>query len=80
MIQVPRRLLPVATSTVPASLLRLMATSRFAPHPVRVMTDISDTLCDSSKDIWETKKKMAAAGRQVNQIGEGKDIMSNLRA
>ena len=80
MVQVPRRLLPLATSTVPAPLLRVLATSRFAPRPIRVLSGIADALYDSSRDIWEKKKQAAMAGHQINQIGEGKDIMSHLRA
>ena len=72
--------MPVITSLFPAWLLRPMVTSRFTPHHIKLLAGISDTLHVSSKAIWDKKKVLTGAGDQymIDQIGEGKDIMSSL--
>ncbi|KAI0318182.1 cytochrome P450 [Amylostereum chailletii] len=77
--QVWRPWLPKLRAVLPANLLRLMAVN--APSStVRALVDIADTMHNTSKEVWEKKKALASQGgdRIVNQLGEGKDIMSIL--
>ncbi|KAI0318192.1 cytochrome P450 [Amylostereum chailletii] len=78
-IQLESRWLPTLLSIFPQRFLRVLADN--VPWPaVQSLAKMSDTLYDVPKEIWENKKALAAQGADgiVNQLGEGKDVMSIL--
>ncbi|KAI0028313.1 cytochrome P450 [Vararia minispora EC-137] len=71
-------LLPVLTRLIPGQVLRSLA--EILPWPtLHEMLNISDTMQETSREIWKEKKRLFALGDKsvVNEYGEGKDIMMN---
>ncbi|KAI0317187.1 cytochrome P450 [Amylostereum chailletii] len=78
-VQLWRTLVPLYTSYVPQWLQRSLAKA-IPSATLKSLIDISDTMYDRSKEVWEKKKALHAMGDNsiVNQLGEGKDLMSLL--
>ena len=80
-IRILRELFPyctkIGTPALRRSVLNLIPDSR-----LRSMTWIVDTIWDAAKDIFYSKRMALEKGEEamVQQVGEGKDLMSILRA
>jgi hypothetical protein len=80
-VQGVRTLLPVLTRTFPPKFLR-WALEHTPWRVLHELKDICDMMDASARGIWEEKKALYARGDKsvVNEYGEGKDLMSILRA
>jgi hypothetical protein len=76
-----RPLLPPLRRALPNWMLRLLA-ENIPWSTLHELMGLSDYLHATSRSIWENKKRLYALGDKsvVNEHGEGKDIMSILRA
>lgn len=78
-LRLVRPLLPISMKMGPRALRRAIVSLLPNQH-IRRAKEISDSLDDHSRRIFEEKKLAMAKGDQavLHQVGEGKDIMSKL--
>lgn len=80
-VQLWRTFIPVYTNNVPKRFQRLLLQA-IPSTAMKKLINIADTMYSKAKIVWEKKKALHALGDDtiVNQLGEGKDLMSILRA